>query len=229
MKNGNDSNEEKKNMPLIERIKKMIFKGEADYLEMFVRSASIALEAAKMLKDAFRDFIINDDELANIKKVEHMGDKHMRESLLVIEEAFITPIDQSDIISILMGIEEATDSIDDVASHVHMMMITERDRHMLEFLDTMVLSYEKLYELMVALKKFKKVTNKDVNSLVIEINTLEEKGDRIYRESMRNLFESEKDPVNIIKKKEIYQLFEETLDCSEEVADMVENLLIVRK
>lgn len=213
----------------LQKIKKKIFKSEVDYFDMFVEGVSISLEAAKGLKEAFEDYEINQEELLKIKHIEHKGDKHMHKSLTIIEEAFITPIDQSDIMEILNGIEKITDSIDDVANHIYMLRISQGDIFMRDFLETMILSCEKLYELMIALKQYKKSPNKNITELTIKINELEETGDRIYMESMRFLFGSEKDPIEIIKKKETYQRFENTLDCCEDVADMVENLMIAKK
>ena len=60
----------------------------------------------------------------------------------------------------------------------------------------------------------------------MEINELEEEGDRIYFESMSQLFGDERDTLNIIKKKEIYELLENTLDCCEDVADLVERIML---
>ena len=78
---------------------------------------------------------------------------------------------------------------------------------------------------MSELKRFKK-SLKTILEHIIEINRIEEDGDRTYFESMKALFATETDPVKIIKNKEIYQLMEHSLDCCEDVADMVEKILV---
>ena len=211
-----------------QKIKAKLMKSEIDYFDMFVNGVSISLEAAKGLKAAFADEEINKDELKNIKEVEHKGDRYMHQFQKIIEAAFITPIDQSDIMEILKGIENITDSIDDIANHIYIMRVTQSDKFMSQFVDTIISSCEKTYDLMVALKQFRKNPNKNINNLVIEINALEEQGDRIYSESMRHLFGVETDPINIVKKKEIYQRLEHTLDCCEDVADMIEKLMTAK-
>ena len=226
----NDKTTEKKTneqpKTLIQIIKNKLIKSEVDYFDMFVNGAAISLEAAKGLKAAFADEVINREELKHIKEVEHKGDRHMHQSQKIIEAAFITPIDQSDIMEILKGIENITDSIDDIANHIYIMRVEKGDEFMSRFVETMISSCEKTYDLMIALKQFRKNPNKNINNLVIEINALEEEGDRTYSESMRHLFGFETNPINIIKKKEIYQRLEHTLDCCEDVADMIEKLMI---
>lgn len=202
-----------------------ISRKSVDYFQMFEDGSKISLEAAKKMQAAFADGMINESELKQVKEAEHKGDKHIHQCLKVIEVAFITPIDRTDIIEILKGIENITDSIDDIANHIHIMCVEEANEFMCRFIDYIVISCEKLCELMTELKRFKK-SLKTILEHIIEINRIEEDGDRTYFESMKVLFATETDPVKIIKNKEIYQLMEHSLDCCEDVADMVEKILV---
>ena len=219
-------NESNKSTSFVQTIKNKIVKKKTDYFEMFVEGAAISLEAAQALKVALNDEIIDKEELKHIKELEHKGDNHKHKSLGIIETAFITPIDQSDILDVLEGIENLTDSIDDIANHFYIMRVDERDNFMLRFVDLIVSACEKTQDLMVAFKKFKKNPDNNINKLVIEINTLEEEGDKIYSESMRHIFEAETDILTLIKKKEIYQLLEDTLDRCEDVANLVGKIML---
>lgn len=205
----------------------MISRKEVDYFEMFAKGITITLQAAKKLRIAFNDGIINECELKLIKELEHDGDKHFHQSLKIIDVAFITPIDRTDIVEILKGIEDITDSIDSVANHIYMMNITQSNEYLRKFVDLAVNSCERLYDLMLALKQFKK-NPKNINELIVEVNRLEEEGDRTYLESMRCLFEYEKDLLTIVKNKELYKLLERCLDYCEDVADMVEKIMIAK-
>lgn len=210
----------------VDTIKNKIVKEKVDYFQMFVEGADISLEAAEALKVAFQDEIIHKESLKLVKEIEHKGDKHRHNSLAIIETAFITPIDQTDIIDVLEGIENLTDSINDIAIHLNMMRVEKRDEFMMSFTQVIVLACEKIYDLMVAFKQFKKNPDNIINNLVVDINALEEEGDKIYSQSMSDLFGAETDFLNIIKKKEIYQLLENSLDCCEEVADLVERIML---
>jgi uncharacterized protein Yka (UPF0111/DUF47 family) len=79
---------------------------------------------------------------------------------------------------------------------------------------------------MSEIKNHKK-SNK-LNDYAIEINNIEEQGDRCYKDAMKELFDKEKDPVRIIKMKEIYKELEDTLDNCEDVADCVEGIIITK-
>jgi len=204
-----------------------ISRKNVDYFEMFVKSATIARDSALKLQAAFMDGEVNISELKLIKDLEHDGDIHFHECLKVIDVAFITPIDRSDLVDVLNGIENVTDSIESIANSFYMMCITVSSDYMRKFVELLVLSCEKMLELMVELKRLKK-NIKNINNLIIEINRLEEEGDRSYSDSMRNMFEFEKDAVTIIKNKELYQLFECAIDCCEDVADMVENIIVTK-
>ena len=223
-KNINDKNN--KSTSFIQTIKNKMGKKKIDYFEMFVEGAAISLEAAKALELALRDEIIEQEELKHIKDIEHKGDNHKHKSLEIIETAFITPIDQGDILDVLEGIENLTDSIDNVAKHIYIMRVDESDEFMISFINLIVLTCEKTQDLMVAFKRFKKNPDNIINKLIIEINTLEEKGDTIYSESMRHIFKEGTDILTLIKKKEIYQLLEDTLDRCEDVANLVGKIML---
>lgn len=200
-------------------------KKNVNYFEMFAASVTITLDAARRLQTSFADGDINQSELRLIKEVEHRGDKHLHVCLKAIEEAFITPINRTDLIDVLKGIENITDSLDAIANHIYMMHITRSNQHINRFVDLVVLSCEKLHELMLSLYQYKK-NMKPIIELVIEVNRIEEVGDATYQASMSELFANERDPVLLISHKEIYQLLEHSLDCCEDVADMVERILI---
>lgn len=222
----NITNKSNESTSFIQKIKNKVGKKKIDYFEMFVQGAAISLEAAKALEVALRDEIIDQEELKHIKELEHKGDNHKHKSLEIIETAFITPIDQGDILDVLEGIENLTDSIDNIAKHIYIMRVDERDEFMIDFIDLIVLTCEKVQDLMIAFKQFKKNPDNVINKLIIEINTLEEEADNIYSQSMRHIFKGEADLLTLIKKKEIYQLLEDTLDRCEDVANLVGKIML---
>jgi uncharacterized protein Yka (UPF0111/DUF47 family) len=212
----------------LNQVRHIIIPSGIDYFQMFTVGAEISLRAAQSLQIAFADSTIKVEELRRIKEIEHEGDKHVQNSLKILEEAFITPLDQSDLIDILKSIENVTDHIDYVAAHLYMLNINESDRYLEAFIDTMVLSCQKVLDLMVCLRNFKKLDLKKMYALISEVNELEEIADRIYLESMRDLFTGDYDSMTVIRKKEIYQRLEDVLDRTEDAANAVEKLLIAK-
>jgi len=200
---------------------------QTDCFDMFEKGISIAYEAAESLKRTFGDGVINADELVQIKEKEHEGDKHIHECLWTIEDAFITPINRSDIVEILNGIEDITDSIDTIADHIYMMRFDSSNEYLRTFVDLVVLSCGQLRDLMKALKQYRKDRDK-LMTFIIEVNRLENEGDQVYTQSMRELFDGccERDALKIIKHKELYHLLELTLNRCEDVANNVEKIMI---
>jgi uncharacterized protein Yka (UPF0111/DUF47 family) len=213
---------------LLDKIKGVIFPANIDYFAMFVTGAEISLRAAEALKSSFHDQHVSRDELLKVKEIEHEGDHHMHISLRVVEDAFIIPIDQSDLIDILKAIESVTDHIDYVAAHLYMLNINESDAYLNKFMDILILCNHDIVELMKLLRRFKTLNMDEIYKLILRINTLEEEADRNYLDSMRHLFTTDQDPVEIIKRKEIYQRFEDAIDRAEDVANAVERLLVAK-
>jgi uncharacterized protein Yka (UPF0111/DUF47 family) len=200
---------------------------EPDYFGLFETSISFACLAARTLYKSFEEGIIDFDEIRRLKDIEHDADRHVHKCLKLIEEAFITPIDRSDIIEIVKEIENITDSIDSIANHTYMMCVrevNERARHQMELV---VRACEQLEELMKLLKNYKKSFSQ-IEELIVEINRIEEEGDKTYLNAMRDLFEHETDAKTIIIYKILYEKLEEALDKCEDVADIVEKIIIAK-
>lgn len=200
---------------------------QTDFFALFKEGASFSLEAVKALQAAFADGVINQEELSRIKKIEHDGDHHVHRCLKLLEAAFITPIDRADILDIIKYIENITDSVDSLAARIYMMHIVEVDRYTNKFVELAVEACVQLVELMQNLPRFKKNIKK-INELIISINHIEEIGDKLFTEAMRNLFEPGTDPIIIIKKRDVYEHLETILDNCEDVADAVEKILIAK-
>ena len=205
----------------------MLSRKDTDYFGLFETSISFSSRAARSLQKAFEDGVIDFEEIQNLKKIEHEADDHVHYCLKLIEEAFITPIDRSDIVEIVKEIENITDNIDSIANHTYMMCVKEVNEPTRFLMDLVVKACIKLEELMKMLKNFKK-SFKQINDLIIEINHIEEEGDKTYLNAMRNLFENETDAKKIIIFKLLYEKLENALDKCEDVADIVQKIIIAK-
>ena len=203
------------------------FKKTPDYFSMFEKGIGISNKAAKALQAAFADSVINADEIKKLKEIEHEGDRHVHESAQLISEAFITPIDRSDMMNMVDAIEALTDSIDDVANRVYMMHIVEKDVPTERMILLIVDACEHLSTMMTAFKQFKKGREK-IHEISIIVNHIEEEGDELYSGALRGLFDTENrvDAVEIIRKQGLYDSLEDALDCCEDVADILEQIII---
>ncbi len=212
----------------LNKLKGIIVKSDVDYFDMFVRGSEISLKAALAMKTAFADEQINEHELIKIRDIEHEGDHHIHQCLQIVNDAFITPIDQSDLLDILKGIEDVTDYIDDVAAHCYMLDIRSSDMYIDKFIEIIVVTCHKQVELMKQLKNIKKLPYEQMKALINEINSLEEDADLVYQMGMRHLFTNGLDPVEIVRRKEIYIRLEDVLDGLERVANVVYSLMVAK-
>lgn len=202
-------------------------RNETDYFKLFEEGISFSLKAAEALQVGFADGKIDLAEIQKIKNIEHEADKHVHRCLKLIEEAFITPIDRSDILDLVKYIENVTDSIDEVSRRIYMMRVTDCGEYAVKFVEYIVQACKKCAELMATLKDYKKNLKK-INQLAIEVNNIEEAGDRLFTEAMRELFSSNSDPVTIIIKKDLFERFEDILDNCEDVADTAEKIMTAK-
>jgi len=203
-----------------------IFKNrDSDWFDLFITSVSYSSKAAQVLKKAFDDGIVNFEEMQNLKSIEHEADTHVHRCLKLVEEAFVTPIDRSDIIEIINEIENITDCIDAIGNYTYMTGIKRVNDATLNLMQLLDEACVKLEELMRNLKNYKK-NLKLIDKYIIEINRIEEVGDRTYINAMRNLFENETDAKKIITYHLLYEKLEEALDKCEDVADAVQKIII---
>lgn len=204
----------------------MAKRSEINYFESFVKGTQYALDAARRLQTLLAEEQLTEDKIAEIKKIEQDADTHMHTVCCELNVAFITPIDRDDIYKIAKETDDITDSIDSVASKLWMMNVTRVTPPMRQMSEYVTNACEVLVKLMSEIKNHKK-SNK-LNECVIEINRIEEMGDKCYKEAMKELFDKEKDAIELIKMKEIYRELEAALDNCEDVADCVESIIITK-
>ena len=201
-----------------------VFKNrDSDWFDLFITSVSYSSRAAQVLKKAFEDGIVDYEEMQNIKSIEHEADTHVHRSLKLVEEAFVTPIDRSDIIEIITEIENITDCIETVGNYTFMTGVKQVNEATLNLMQLLVDACLKLEELMKYLKNYKK-NLKIIDKYIIEINRIEEIGDKTYINAMRNLLNMRLMSKNY-NLSALRKASEEALDKCEDVADAVQKLL----
>lgn len=201
-------------------------KSEDFYFNNFIESASISCDMANALKASLLGF--NPDTINNemdiLHDLEHKGDAKKHEIVHQLVRAFITPIDRDEIIKISENIDNVTDSIEDILLHIYIHNIKEIREDSLEFANIIIRCCEAMKKMLEEFRNFKK--SKTLAKLIIEVNHLEEEGDRLYVTAMRQLHTTNPDPLVIMAWHEIYGFFEKCCDACEDVADIVESIAI---
>lgn len=198
---------------------------DINYFEVFNSMADCLIRSAKQLYDMTVNFRDVKEKADGVHAIEHEADELLHDMVYQLNRAFITPIDREDILQIGNGIDSIIDAIEDVANLFDMLSIREMMPQAVGFAELIVRSSEALSLAINEFRQFKKTKN--LNSLVINVNKIEEEGDRLHRRLIKELYENQKLTVlDIIKWKEIFDNMERVLDGCEDVADMLEGLSV---
>lgn len=193
------------------------------FFDLFSVVMDDTCKAADILNDLFTNFTEIDSKIQAIEKLEHSCDRTIHDIIEHLNRSFITPIDREDIFIIAKNLDNIIDNIEETAQSLKLFAITKIRPESLEMAAGITKSTKVLSSLVGELKHMK--TSKSTQSLIIEVNKIENEGDVIYNNIIQNLFTKEQNPVEIIKWKEIIEHMESTLDSCEDVANMIEGVV----
>lgn len=202
----------------------MASKKDDIYFDMFVTSVNYACQAADSLLDLVQDYTNIEQKVEAIHDLEHAADEHFHLLFKHLSKAFITPIEREDILLLAQSIDSITDSIENVADRFYMLNVTHLPDDVQPFTRLIVKSCVELKTAMTEFQKFKK--SKNLFAKILEVNNVEEEGDRFYKQAVRRLFEDPVDIAEAMKWRELYAAFEECLDACEDVADTIEGIVL---
>lgn len=194
------------------------------FFDYFIKFGGIAFEASEILKDLVNDVSSAEVKFRAIEEKEHEGDKLLHDIMEALNKTFITPIDREDIYEIAKALDDIVDEIETVASRFVIFNVTKTTDQSKVLADMINQACKEIIKLMTALKTMKNTQN--LSKSIIEINRLEDQGDSDFRKAVRELFTSEIPTLEVIKWREIYELFEKTLDACEDLANIVEGVVM---
>lgn len=203
----------------------MLFKNkkDADLLNLLIQSAQNTLEAARVFQKAMEGNQPPANFVRELRDMEKKGDSITRQIYQGLNQVFVTPLDREDIITLASKIDDIMDGIEATIARFDYMNVTFTDQIMQKFAVVLVSSCEHLLE---SFKLLAKKKYKQIREHTVEINNLENEGDRLMREGIRAIFTNPKDPYHDFKLKELYQRLEETTDSCEDVADILDSVLL---
>jgi predicted phosphate transport protein (TIGR00153 family) len=194
---------------------------EEKFFEMFIEVAENIREGAILLEKMLAENAVFWDLAESIKSLEHKGDRLTHELITKLNRTFIVPIDREDIYSLSSTIDDVLDIIESVARRLVLFKIERIGEASPQLSHLLVRSTSEIVSAISELRNGMKVLDH-----CIEINRLEEEADHIYHEALGNLFEVEKDPINLIKRKELLETLETALDKCEDVANVIEGIVV---
>jgi uncharacterized protein len=193
-----------------------------NFFYLFERHAQIMCRASKLLVNGLNDGYdgvcrIEED----INKIEDEGDRVVHDIFHQLRSTFITPFDPEDVQALATSLDDVLDGIEEVTYRIVAYRLKPIPSAVLLLAEMVSRCCSILAEALAALHKKKPVLN-----LCIEINRLENEADKLERNLIAELFRNEKDPIELIRKKEIYELLEATTDRCEDVADVIQNVSV---
>ncbi len=195
---------------------------DEEFFDLFVEVADRNKEAAQLLRELFEAGPERRTPIVErIKRLEHEADQVTHEVVNRLDRTFITPLDREDIHQLASDLDDVMDVMDGTARRAqifHLGTAPAGVRQLVEVIQRMV---SVLAEGVGRLKK-----GDDVMKYCVEAKKLEEEGDSIYHEVLGQLFERERDALEVIKWKEIYDNLERTLDQAEDVANVLESITL---
>jgi len=202
---------------------KKIFPKEIDFFEMFEKAALNVNRGATSLVEMMDNFGVAEVKAKEIYEAEQEGDMLTHEVLRRLNKTFITPLDREDIHSLISRLDDVLDLIWASADRAVLFKLNNPLPEAAELAKTLHETTEIITKAISCLKG-KKYSY--IQEYCIEINRLENRGDRIFREGLVKLFDNIKDPIIVIKWKEVYEHLEDASDKCEDVANILESIVL---
>ena len=199
-------------------------KKEDVFFDLFIESSAKVIIVGETFLDLVHNYDKVEDKVSNLKVLETDCDMQAHKILKKLNESFITPFDREDIYNIARDMDDIVDCIEEVANRFMVFDVKEMRPEAIVMSDLIMQGIRELDVLFKHLKEIK--INTIVREQIIEVNRIENEGDIIYRRALTKLFKNEKDPIEIIKWKELYELLEESMDSCENIANIVEGLVM---
>src|SRR5688500_12231068 len=191
------------------------------FFEEFVALAEQIRSAARILKQMLATEVPDMARAEEIKEIEHACDRTTKAIIDRLNRTFVTPLDREDIHSLARSLDDVMDAIDASAAIIRLYHITTVRPDARELGRIIFASTEQVVKAMKALER-----RTGVAETAVEINRLENEADRAHQVAVRALFEQERDPIVIIKWKEILDFLEDATDRCEDVANVLEGVVV---
>lgn len=201
-----------------------LFPKEFNFFDFLDNETAVAVKAAVLFKELVNKGLIDDADREKMRDIEHEGDKMAYAIIDHLNKTFVTPFDREDIHTLAKKIDDVNDMINTIVSRMKVYRITKVNSTLVEFADLIVESVKGLACAVKGLRDSKN-TNNTLKSCV-DVGKLESAGDRLRDKALGELFDNEKNPIEVIKWKELYQDAETVLDICKVVAHTVESILV---
>jgi uncharacterized protein len=203
------------------RLSSVIGPRDREFFDLFEEAGGNILRATGLLEEMLRDFPEKSELARDILICEQDGDRITHDIIQRLNQTFVTPIDREDIYEMASALDDVVDYTEEVADYLGLYKIEAPMTQAQELARVLHACGRQIAEAMPRLRGFR-----DLSHYTVEINRLENDGDRITREAIASLFDNGIDPMVVIRWKDIFERLEEAIDAAEHVANILEGIAI---
>ena len=203
------------------RLSSVLAPRDREFFDLFEEAGGNIQRAAGLLEELLKDFPERNDLARDILICEQDGDRITHDIIQRLNQTFVTPIDREDIYALASALDDVVDYTEEVADYLGLYKIEAPMEQAQALAHVLHAASRQIAEAMPRLRGFK-----DISHYTVEINRLENDGDRITREAIASLFDNGIDPMVVIRWKDIFERLEEAIDATEHVANILEGIVI---
>jgi hypothetical protein len=203
------------------RISNVIAPRDREFFDLFEEAGGNILRAARLLEEMLDDYPERNELAREILICEQEGDRITHDIIQRLNQTFVTPIDREDIHALASALDDVVDFTEEVADYLGLYKIEAPMEQSQQLARVLHQASRQISQAMPRLRGFK-----DISHYTVEINRLENDGDRITREAVASLFDNGIDPMVVIRWKDIFERLEAAIDATEHVANIIEGIVI---
>jgi len=196
----------------------------ADFNTLFNQASANIVKAVCLFRDTVSDLTGLRTNVEKLKELEHEGDRLTHETLDTLNTTFITPFDREDIHALATRLDDILDAADSAAQRLVVFRIDAVPARFVALADLLVESAREVQKAVLALPDRKK--RNEALASCVEINRLENEADVIHREALGDLFANSHDAIEVVKLKELFSFVEGATDRCEDVANVIQSIIL---
>jgi len=203
------------------RLTQLFASKEREFFDLFEEAASNSVRAAELLVTILDEWPDNATAMRDMVICEQEGDRITHDIIQRLNHTFVTPFDREDIIALASALDDIVDFIEEVADFLGLYRIEAPMEQAERMAAVLRDATRQIAEAMPRLR-----TLKDIHHYTVEVNRLENEGDRIFREAVASLFNDGIDPMVVIRWKDLFERLEEAIDATERAVNTLEGIII---
>ncbi len=201
----------------------LVAKEEA-FFDMFERATKNLVTAVEVFVEMVKDFKDLEKRVKKLDELEHEGDIVTHEIMDKLNRTFITPLERDDIHAITAGIDDVLDLTEEVADRIYLYKLEKPTKHLIQMAEILGQAVGEVSKAITSLRDLKRPRR--ILDYTIEINRLENEADVLLKMAMVDLFENTTSPLEVIKWKEVYESLEKAIDKCEDMAVVIESVVV---